>query len=842
MGMPSEETLFHGSSVPHQIGAHLVARSRKGEFYELKDVTGLSVEEFVESYRPPDAVSRLRGIFLVASPRRLNIAGAAENHIYITEPVGPTTMAHFGWFGEVIHRRWVGEDSEELADLSADPVAGRAAQNYWAGVPYPKHGGAWEWIAREVVIVREVLDRSEFPSDAVCAEKTAAPSSSRLAAMAQTVPVAYEDATSSYRARVRSCLVTLGESCPGYDPDADMAAMAEYIESSERAGFDPGACAGIVYATQHHMHAVATVGIAAEEAAPETWLVTYFDHKGKQRKIRAVAGGPAEAIEKARADGDGHGWGMNDRREVKATPERKIRIAAAERDEPDDLPEASPETRVDLDRSVTKMLVSHADVARAPWRVTLLDVKGREIAEATDDSLQLAFDKAMRSAIKQGFSVPVYLQDGFAQKYGAMPSASKMKGGYFGEWPAKDLDEEAAEKKRHRNPVAVANEGEHAVIIGVRGPSDEEVFWTGSQWVTEYADAEVWRQKDLSAQLKAARVSATKLGIRRVYSMTAAKPGYKFEANEDKPVVVATQKTITETTVIAAEDQAACPCEHGDQLAAEDAPTKMKTLRWHRRDPADLKSKGVEVIGDSYFTLGILGEYIVAKRTPDRRHGKLPYVLWLNGKPLSERGFDTKGDAQEFACAYDSVIPFVAPKDTPVEVSSDGRALIGGKRIVETCLPWVRVTVDPEKLASCKTDKIIDGPRDVYDLMLIKDEDGKLVQYMSTMDQETYIVVMLDVRGGVRGVTEVARGQRSKVYVDPVDILRPVIITGASSFYCLHQHPSGDPTVSASDKRLTKAIKKATEAAAPDVEFMGHYVIVDGAYADCDSGKVTKVR
>ena len=98
------------------------------------------------------------------------------------------------------------------------------------------------------------------------------------------------------------------------------------------------------------------------------------------------------------------------------------------------------------------------------------------------------------------------------------------------------------------------------------------------------------------------------------------------------------------------------------------------------------------------------------------------------------------------------------------------------------------------------------------------------------------------VQRRVRGVAEVARGQRSQVYVDPADILRPVIITGASSFWCCHQHPSGRSECSAADRRLTKAIEKATKAATPDVEFAGHIVVGQGEWCDAGSGKVHKVK
>lgn len=287
-----------------------------------------------------------------------------------------------------------------------------------------------------------------------------------------------------------------------------------------------------------------------------------------------------------------------------------------------------------------------------------------------------------------------------------------------------------------------------------------------------------------------------------------------------EPVAEAAPVVVSEGVgALAAEED--CSCK--GMLAAEEgtAAEKTRILRWHRGE-----TEG------SYHAEGTLGKYTVAKRAPDRRHGVLPHLLTLNGATLSQ--FDTKGEAQAFAASYDSILPFVAPRGTPVEVSPEGRALIGGKSIVDACLPWVHVTRDVEKLNACKvTGKRVDGPRELYDL---------LVPYLSTSDQEVFLVVLLDVKNQLRGVAEVARGQRSKVVVDPVDILRPVIITGASTYYAVHCHPSGDATPSGADRKLTRAIEKASKIAAPDVNFAGHYVIVDGAYADAVSGKITKVK
>lgn len=123
------------------------------------------------------------------------------------------------------------------------------------------------------------------------------------------------------------------------------------------------------------------------------------------------------------------------------------------------------------------------------------------------------------------------------------------------------------------------------------------------------------------------------------------------------------------------------------------------------------------------------------------------------------------------------------------------------------CVPWVKVTRDPKKYESClaRAKKLgpVDTPEKVYELLR-----GTYDQE----DQEVFLVVLTDIRGQLRGVAEVARGQRSRVSVDTVDILRVVVTSGAEGFTVCHNHPSGSPKPSKSDKDLTRSIKTATDA------------------------------
>ncbi len=55
------------------------------------------------------------------------------------------------------------------------------------------------------------------------------------------------------------------------------------------------------------------------------------------------------------------------------------------------------------------------------------------------------------------------------------------------------------------------------------------------------------------------------------------------------------------------------------------------------------------------------------------------------------------------------------------------------------------------------------------------------------------------------------------------DILRPLLRVGAAAFILLHNHPSGDPTPSAEDTKLTLALREAAEFVG--VPLVDHIVI-----------------
>lgn len=93
-------------------------------------------------------------------------------------------------------------------------------------------------------------------------------------------------------------------------------------------------------------------------------------------------------------------------------------------------------------------------------------------------------------------------------------------------------------------------------------------------------------------------------------------------------------------------------------------------------------------------------------------------------------------------------------------------------------------------------------------------------------DEEVH-VAFVNAKNAVTGMECLQRGtvDQSAVYVRKV--IERALAHKASGFILAHNHPSGDPTPSAHDRELTRAVKAA--AAAVGVRFLDHLIIGDAA-------------
>jgi DNA repair protein RadC len=78
-------------------------------------------------------------------------------------------------------------------------------------------------------------------------------------------------------------------------------------------------------------------------------------------------------------------------------------------------------------------------------------------------------------------------------------------------------------------------------------------------------------------------------------------------------------------------------------------------------------------------------------------------------------------------------------------------------------------------------------------------------------DRERFVSVILDGRNRVLGIDEVSVGSLGSSIVHPRELFKSAILANGAAIICVHNHPSGDPTPSAEDRRITEKIKHAGE-------------------------------
>lgn len=94
---------------------------------------------------------------------------------------------------------------------------------------------------------------------------------------------------------------------------------------------------------------------------------------------------------------------------------------------------------------------------------------------------------------------------------------------------------------------------------------------------------------------------------------------------------------------------------------------------------------------------------------------------------------------------------------------------------------------------------------------------------MRHLPNEQVIVAVLDARLRHSASTVISVGNVSESSAHPRDVLRPVITRGAYGFVLVHNHPSGDPSPSRADERVTRNLVEAANLM--QVRFLDHVII-----------------
>lgn len=135
----------------------------------------------------------------------------------------------------------------------------------------------------------------------------------------------------------------------------------------------------------------------------------------------------------------------------------------------------------------------------------------------------------------------------------------------------------------------------------------------------------------------------------------------------------------------------------------------------------------------------------------------------------------------------------------PVKAAEVRAALELGRRLL---------ALDPEERPEVRS------PRDVYHLVASE---------MAHLEREHLRVVLLNTKGRVVVVREIYRGTLNASSVRVAELFREAIRENAASMIIVHNHPSGDPSPSPEDVRITADAVGAGRLL--DIEVLDHLVV-----------------
>jgi len=100
------------------------------------------------------------------------------------------------------------------------------------------------------------------------------------------------------------------------------------------------------------------------------------------------------------------------------------------------------------------------------------------------------------------------------------------------------------------------------------------------------------------------------------------------------------------------------------------------------------------------------------------------------------------------------------------------------------------------------------------------------VQRLRGRPHEVFAVLFLDTRHRAIAFEELFHGTIDGAHVHPREVARRALALNAAAAICGHNHPSGNPEPSGSDRTITARLKEAL--ALVDVRLLDHIVVGDG--------------
>jgi DNA repair protein RadC len=105
---------------------------------------------------------------------------------------------------------------------------------------------------------------------------------------------------------------------------------------------------------------------------------------------------------------------------------------------------------------------------------------------------------------------------------------------------------------------------------------------------------------------------------------------------------------------------------------------------------------------------------------------------------------------------------------------------------------------------------------------------------LADRDRETFLVLCLDTRHRVNAAHVAAIGGIDFAPIEPRAVFTAALLAGAACVVLAHNHPSGDPTPSEEDLRITRRLVEAGRILG--IPVIDHVIVGDGAHSMLEAG------
>lgn len=118
-----------------------------------------------------------------------------------------------------------------------------------------------------------------------------------------------------------------------------------------------------------------------------------------------------------------------------------------------------------------------------------------------------------------------------------------------------------------------------------------------------------------------------------------------------------------------------------------------------------------------------------------------------------------------------------------------------------------------------------------------KDIYSCVIPRMVDLQHEECLVILMNNQYRILDMKSISKGGVSETTVDPKIILKFALDKLASSIILVHNHPSGNPTPSMADDKITQKIKQACDNM--DIQLTDHIIVAEESYYSyADEGRL----